>query len=1067
MSEPVERRKSTADLLSREFPWLRRFSLHVWAAWQCRWVWAFSVTEAHAAKSPEKRNQLVANLVGTLLGVGEALSPKGSIGTAGRFRAIGFLLRAWHYNYIVSCIAALPAEWTAGLSEEQLIQVIRFARLALEYYEAVHEKVMGKPRAGKGLRVREQRRRIWLNHASHHATLATAYLRFNVGDVSRNMETAFEHYRSAAKILEQEDNPLFSLCSAGVWTTLGTALLSYPTENRPHYARQALEAFQKAKEIVAPHAALMKTPSVFMRDQKLWRQLSFLTGREYASGSVTPLRLGDWRMFWGGVPDAFVSGAIIPFFPAWIEWQHGVAHHYLGQLERVIEHLDLALRDCPNDADVRTAIELSMGFAYLEIRTGDRRNNLVEGALPSFKNALATKDRLRSQRVVALAALGYARTCLEMDTMGALNREKRKEILTRITNELRAAARTVRKAAMPQLAQEALFLLGKAYELQGDYVRSYRALALSSRMADRLERRARTPRMARYLVGTEAPLDATLVRMALYARVQSEEIASKGKGKPTVVPLRFALRFAERGRTVFLATQLRGLNLLPTGASEEDARELFERRRLWHEAELRLVEQESAPGLDDQVLVTSRERRNRLESGYFAELERIRKKFSDSHYDPDRPVLPVRTEEIREILSEFSKEGDTALVEYFFTDQHLVVFILFPTSLRQEYVDISRDELAAIEERWEKGCDALKSPEHWELGYLLQILNRLQPAAEVPAKSIADYEETTGRQIKRIVVVPHRFLHLIPLHAIELTAGKRWGESVSIQYAPSASALLWLLRSHNTPRAGPGDRPSEANHRKALCVSYSSPADERSLLFNFKEAQAVAEETGGEFLSGREATPSRVKEAMRDAAYIHFACHGTFDRNAPLDAALELAPDTESSGLQSETRPNEKQAAGGTSSNSNGRLTLGEIFRSVSLPRTDVVVLSACETGVTKVEERHEEYIGLPAGFLYAGASTVISTLWPVADVGTWLLMRAFARHVASGVRPAAALRCAQRELRGLSAEYVQEEIGQAAQRESDPCRRERMIEQAQQLRDPFPFSGPYWWAGFTVNGLG
>jgi CHAT domain-containing protein len=193
--------------------------------------------------------------------------------------------------------------------------------------------------------------------------------------------------------------------------------------------------------------------------------------------------------------------------------------------------------------------------------------------------------------------------------------------------------------------------------------------------------------------------------------------------------------------------------------------------------------------------------------------------------------------------------------------------------------------------------------------------------------------------------------------------------------------------------------------------------------------------------------PEAVKHAIREADYIHFACHGRFSLDNPLDAALELAPD---------------RVTG-----SDGSLSLGEIFESVYLSKAPLVVLSACETGLTKVEEWRDEYIGLPAGFLYAGAKTVVSTLWPVADVGTWLLMRSFAQQIAAGATPARALRYAQHELRGLSREYVLEEITRAASKEPDPYTRQQMLDEGQNLpQDELPFAGPYWWAGFTVNGL-
>jgi len=55
----------------------------------------------------------------------------------------------------------------------------------------------------------------------------------------------------------------------------------------------------------------------------------------------------------------------------------------------------------------------------------------------------------------------------------------------------------------------------------------------------------------------------------------------------------------------------------------------------------------------------------------------------------------------------------------------------------------------------------------------------------------------------------------------------------------------------------------------------------------------------------------------------------------------------------------------------------------------DLVVLSACETGLgTEVDG--EGLVGLTRGFMYAGASRVVASLWKVSDEGTAVLMGHF-----------------------------------------------------------------------------
>lgn len=59
-----------------------------------------------------------------------------------------------------------------------------------------------------------------------------------------------------------------------------------------------------------------------------------------------------------------------------------------------------------------------------------------------------------------------------------------------------------------------------------------------------------------------------------------------------------------------------------------------------------------------------------------------------------------------------------------------------------------------------------------------------------------------------------------------------------------------------------------------------------------------------------------------------------------------------------------------------------------------LVTLSACETGITDIRQSPDEFLGLQAGLLQAGAPTVVSTLWPVDDLSTMLLMERFYQNL-------------------------------------------------------------------------
>jgi hypothetical protein len=154
---------------------------------------------------------------------------------------------------------------------------------------------------------------------------------------------------------------------------------------------------------------------------------------------------------------------------------------------------------------------------------------------------------------------------------------------------------------------------------------------------------------------------------------------------------------------------------------------------------------------------------------------------------------------------------------------------------------------------------------------------------------------------------------------------------------------------------------------------------------------------------GEEATEERAKSTTRDARVLHFATHGYLDDRTPLDSALVL------------TIPEELSAG-----RDNGLLQVWEIFESVRLD-ADLVVLSACDSALGR-ELSGEGLIGLTRAFQYAGARSVVASLWSVADRVTAELMARFHRSLANAERQ---LAIARGKTQGLETE------------KADPPRRE------------------------------
>jgi CHAT domain-containing protein len=291
--------------------------------------------------------------------------------------------------------------------------------------------------------------------------------------------------------------------------------------------------------------------------------------------------------------------------------------------------------------------------------------------------------------------------------------------------------------------------------------------------------------------------------------------------------------------------------------------------------------------------------------------------------------------------------------------------------------------------------------------------------------------------VEHLLLLPSGGLGLLPLHAALLSDNplRRVCDRFLVSYAPSAQALLDSRRG----AASTGGLYQVVN-----------PTEDVHLPYAAVEAAAVGGLIADHLAHcGSEATKSAVAAGARGRTLIHFVCHGWYDWAEPLLSGLKLAA---------------------------GDLTLADLQAgALDMTSASLVVLSACETGITDVSVGSpDEYVGLPAGFLLAGAPCLVSSLWKVADISTALFMEHFFRqYLAKRCDAVRALSEAQQWLRDLPATAIAAYAERCLRSTALNAREASLIRQdAEQYRrlaerspEERPFAHPYYWAAFTVTG--
>jgi CHAT domain-containing protein len=295
-------------------------------------------------------------------------------------------------------------------------------------------------------------------------------------------------------------------------------------------------------------------------------------------------------------------------------------------------------------------------------------------------------------------------------------------------------------------------------------------------------------------------------------------------------------------------------------------------------------------------------------------------------------VEAIDKDKIAELIGD-----ETALVEYFVTPEMLHIWTSFQGKLSGTSISVTRTDLT-------KRVKDFRT--------LLQNYSTTDYLGAELADLLIYPIKANIQGAKRLAIVPHGELHFLPFSALPID-DEFLVDRFAVFYLDSATEARYLLDKE--PRSISGSS-------SILALSNPTTGSENepgTLAFADKEVSAMQRYFPKiRRVRGQDASEGLLRKSSGSYDIIHIAAHGEFDEKSPADSLLSLSQDSQN----------------------DGNLRVREIFELRLNSR--LVTLSACESGVGKVGAA-DEVVGLHRAFMYAGAESVVSSLWRISDVSS------------------------------------------------------------------------------------
>ncbi|HET9999378.1 MAG TPA: CHAT domain-containing tetratricopeptide repeat protein [Ktedonobacteraceae bacterium] len=847
-------------------------------------------------------------------------------------------------------------------------------------------------------------------YATTQSNLGIAYRNLPVGKRASNLAKAIECYKEALRFWTPEVAPYEY---ARTMSNLGNVLGDLPTGDRAANMTRAIECYWEALRFWTPDVAPLEYAAV--QNNLGVTYVDLPTGDREANLAQAIQCYKEALRFRTPGTDRL----------KYAETQNnlGVALCNLPVSDRAI-NLPQAIQ-CYREAlrfwtpevapFLYARIEHNLGNAYRDLPTGNRATNLTQSIL-CYKEALRFLTPETDPLAYAAIQNNLATACKELPN------GNRTSNLARAVHCYEEALRFLTPEAEPFAYRGTAHNLADLHFAQGAWDEALRAYRKAMHAGEQLYRAG----LSTESKSAEVFKNSTLYPNAAFAAVRCGETTE-------------ALLILEQGKTRLLTEALR-LRVPRPPRVPDEIWDTFQQAG----AAVRAAQAGQAP--------VSMEMTDPLQA-YEAHIQAVRATYRelDTAIEHVRVHAPRFLEAIdRATIAAQLSDTHTALLALCITEQGSKAFIMS----QRDQLAVSVVEVPAFTQTDLRQLLIEQNAGGQPVGGWLVAYNR--HLDEQTAASFNAWQETITRvlaesgerliapllpaipaEIERIVLLPSAELFLLPLHAVPLPGSDAnlLCDRYKVSYAPSIEVLA-------------GARARATQEVKPELYALINPGKGPRLPFTPVEGEAIARLFAQSTVDVEQAgVKERVLAGMRGRSYVHFSCHGNYNWDDPPASGLSLV---------------------------DGRLTLADLQQGeVDLSAARLVTLSACETGITDIlQGSPAEYVGIPAGFLLAGAPCVVSSLWSVSDLSTALLMERFYRqHLVEKMDIAAALQEAQLWLRELSirdvAAYAERCYRQSTLRGKDELFMQASAYQSLAEQNPTlrPFANPHYWAAFTVNG--